>query len=197
MRRKIDSEHLSERLIEAAETMLVETQGRRLVLSELAARVGISQSYAHRFFPTKADLVRALAARWFAHVEAGSAEAVGSDLPAAERLELWVLTILRIKRRRYDENPALFDAYLDLAADHMDLVGEHTDRLSADLRSILSELVAPERLDAVLVAVEDATLLFRTPLNISRYRRRATDERATAVVRMIVGHLDSVSASSA
>ena len=169
--------------------MLVETQGRRLVLSELAARVGISQSYAHRFFPTKADLLRTLAKRWFAEVEAESMRITALDLPAPERLETWILTILRLKRDKFDENQALYLAYLDLALGHMDLVKAHTDLLTRDLASIVSGIVGKDRLADALALVEDATLLFRTPQNIARLRARATDERARAVVKMCLDHL--------
>lgn len=169
--------------------MLVETQGRRLVLSEIAARVGISQSYAHRFFPTKADLVRALAQRWFDEVEAESTRIAALDLPPPDRLELWILSILRLKRDRFDADPALFRAYLDLASDHMDLVVEHTQRLGAALRAILADMVPAQDLDRVQATVEDATVLFRVPMNIARFRRNATDERARNVLRALIGHL--------
>lgn len=188
-RPKATTEDLSDRIIEEAEKLLIETQGRRLVLSEIAARIGIAQSYTHRFFPTKADLVRALAARWFADVERASRRAAALDAPAAERLEAWVLAVLRLKRARYDENPALFRAYLDLAAGHMDLVREHTDRLRKDLRGILSATVEEARLDEAVALAEDATVLFRTPDNIARRREAATDERAKAVVRMLADRL--------
>ncbi|MDC0135544.1 hypothetical protein OAI26_02570 [Sulfitobacter sp.] len=188
-RPKIDTEELTSRLVAEAERMLVETQGRRLVLSELAARVGISQSYAHRFFPTKADLLRTLAKRWFAEVEAESMRITALDLPAPERLETWILTILRLKRDKFDENQALYLAYLDLALGHMDLVKAHTDLLTRDLASIVSGIVGKDRLADALALVEDATLLFRTPQNIARLRERATDERARAVVKMCLDHL--------
>jgi AcrR family transcriptional regulator len=188
-RPKPDSDRITSQLIAEAERMLVETQGRRLVLSEIAARVGISQSYAHRFFPTKADLVRALAQRWFDAVEAESTRILALDRPAAERLELWVLSVLRLKRDRFDADPALFLAYLDLAADHMDLVAQHTGKLSAALRAILADMVPAEDLDRAHAMVEDATVLFRMPMNIARFRRNATDERARNVLRALIGHL--------
>ncbi len=169
--------------------MLVETQGRRLVLSEVAARVGISQSYAHKFFPTKADLVRTLAIRWFETIEAASSSAASSNAPPAQRLEEWLLTTLRQKRDRYDANPELFEAYLGLAANHMDLVLRHTANLLKDLRAILSEMVPPDKLDEAVLTVEAATLLFRTPLTISRYRHLATDARAHAVLNILITHL--------
>ena len=165
--------------------MLVETRGCRIFLSVLADRVGISQSYVHRFFPTKADLVRALAERWFAEVEAASTAALARDLPPDERLEQWVLAILRVKRDRYDADPALFLAYLDLAGDHGDLVATHVRRLSRALESILRDMVRPDRLADSLALVEDATNLFRVPHDIARFRPRATDDRARAVVRAV------------
>lgn len=169
--------------------MLVETHGSRLVLSELAARIGISQSYVHRFFPTKADLVRALAARWFNTVQAESTRIAALDLTAEKRLELWILGILRLKRDRFDEDPTLFMAYLDLAGEHMDLVKAHTDALTSDLSVILRGMVGDQKLPEALALVEDATLLFRTPHNIARQRDHATDNRAKRVVKMCIDHL--------
>ncbi len=184
-RPKPDSQKITAQLLDAAQTMLVQSNGRRLILSELAARIGISQSYAHRFFPTKADLVRALAAQWFEAVEADSRRIVALDCPAAERLELWLLTLLQIKRARYDANPALFRAYLELAADHEDLVALHSKRLLDALGSLLSEMVSFARLEEVTSIVEAATVMFRDPYLIARYREQVTDQRAVQVLRAL------------
>ncbi|USA40725.1 TetR family transcriptional regulator [Pelagerythrobacter marinus] len=174
------------RMVDEAERMLVESGGRRLVLSDLARRVGMSQSYAHRFFPTKADLVRALAGRWFREVEARSAEIAALDLPGPERLERWVLALLALKRERHDADPAVFEAYLALAADHMDLVGAHTARLTDDLARIVAAFVPADEVEQAVQVVEDATMPFRVPFAIARFRARATDARARAVVAALV-----------
>jgi AcrR family transcriptional regulator len=189
-RPRIDKDEIRNRLIDEAETALEESRGRRLVLSDLARRIGISQSYTHQFFPTKADLVRALALRWFADVERASRHAAEDDRAASQRLKAWVLSILQIKRDRYDRNPVLFDAYLNLASGHVDLVRTHTARLQGDLAKIVSDLVPQEKVEQAIHLVEDATLLFRTPHNISRHRLLATDERAEAVVDMLIVHLE-------
>lgn len=189
-RPRIDEDEIRNRLIDAAELALEDSRGQRLVLSDLARRVGISQSYTHRFFPTKADLVRALAQRWFADVEQESRRALEDGGPASKRLKAWVLNCLRIKRDRYDKNPILFDAYLDLASGHMDLVKIHTSRLRRDLEEIVSGIVSAGDVERATHLIEDATLLFRTPHNISRYRLLATDERAEDVVDMLISHLE-------
>ena len=188
-RPRIDAEAVRADLLAAAEGMIRETRGRRLVLSEIAARVGLSQSYAHRFFQTKADVVRALAERWFSEIETAAERIAFGDAPAPERLEGWILTLLRLKRDRHDADPELFRAYLALAAEHPDLVGRHADKLSAGLKSILAEMVPPDALADRLALVEDATLLFRVPANIAQFRDRATDERALQVVRALLPFL--------
>lgn len=149
----------------------------------------MSQSHVHTFFPTKADLVRTLAARWFETVEAVSAEAAGADAPADARLELWLLSVLRVKRDRFDANPKLFRAYLELAGAHMDLVRTHVAALRVDLTRIVSDMVGQDDVEEAVLSVENATLLFRTPHNIAAYRDRATDDAARAVCRILKDHL--------
>ncbi|WP_230534330.1 TetR family transcriptional regulator [Microvirga roseola] len=190
-RQRVDAAAIKTQLLHEAERMLAETHGRRLVISEIAARIGMSQSYAHRFFPTKADLVRELASRWFQEIEGQSSRIAALDLPPGERLERWVLGILSLKRDLHDADQKLFNAYLELAADHMDVVAEHVSKLSRDLKQIVSGLVPPGELEDTVAMVEDATMLFRVPSNISRFRDRATDTRAKVVVdalRRAIGH---------
>lgn len=151
----------------------------------------MSQSYVHTFFPTKADLVRALAAKWFKSVEAVSHEAAYADAPAEERVENWLLGVLRVKRDRFDANPQLFRAYLELAIDHMDLVQTHVSALRNDLEVILRDMVPESRLAEAVDLYENATLLFRTPQNIAAYRSRATDEAARAVSKALVAQLSA------
>lgn len=185
-RPKPDADKIRARLIAEAEAQLERSDGRRLVLSELAERVGISQSHVHTFFPTKADLVRSLAAKWFQEVEAASSLAAQSDEPDSTKLETWLLSILRTKRDRFDENPKLFRAYLELAGGHMDLVQAHVQTLRQDLSHILQGMVPETDLEAAVQLVENATLLFRTPKNIASYRDRATDEAAKSVCSILI-----------
>lgn len=172
-------------ILAEAEQLLGETDGRRLVLSEVAARMGISQSYVHRFFRTKADLVQSLAERWFSEIHTEADRVAALDLPAEERLELWVLALMRLKRARYEENPELFQAYLDLASKNMDLLEKHATELDESLRRILSDMVPKATLEACTACVQDATVLFTVPFNIARFPGRATDERAQNVLRVI------------
>lgn len=180
-RPKPNADKVKKRLLAEAERMLWETKGR-LVMSEIADRAGMSQSNAHRFFATKDHLVRELALRWFENVKRQSAAIVALNMAPGEKLERWLLTILTIKRDRYDADPELFDAYLKLAAGHMDIVHHHAAELTRHLELILNGLVPPDALQDTITLIEDATVLFRTPENISLFRSRVTDTRAIAVI---------------
>ena len=187
----LDADATREKLLSAAEVMLAETGGQRLILSELARRVGLSQSHAHNFFATKADLVRGLAARWFAEIDSAVAAVQAAELSPQDALRDYVLTILRLKRARLDADPALFRAYLDLAAGHSDIVAAHAGHLRDVLRAILARQVPPPRLEAATDMVLDATVAFRVPHMIALNRAAATDARARRVVAMCQSALDA------
>lgn len=188
-RPKADTDAIKIRLIAEAEKQLEQSDGRRLVLSDLAERVGMSQSYVHTFFPTKADLVRALAVKWFETVEAASHAAAQGDQLAEDRIECWLIEVLQIKRDRFDANPKLFRAYLELASANMDLVQIHVSALRKDLETIVRDIVPEQQVAQTVDLFENATLLFRTPQNIAAYRDRATDEAARLVCRALVAQI--------
>ncbi len=190
-RPKSDSEGIKLSLVETAETLLRETAGRRLVLSEIAARTGMSQSYVHRFFPTKDDLIRTLAERWFNDVEMRLAPIAQSTDSAENRLATFILTMLAIKRDRFDDDPILFRAYMALASEQMELVAMHGMRLRKMLSLILKDLVPFDDLQTATDLVEDATTLFRVPMMIALFRHRVTDERAKAVVQALLYSLSN------
>ncbi len=188
-RPKPDTKKVRLRLIAEAEAQLEQSDGRRLVLSDLAERVGMSQSYVHTFFPTKADLIRALASKWFESVEQASKAAAQADGSPEMRLENWLLAILREKRDRFDANPKLFRAYLELAGAHMDLVQIHVEALRRDLETIVRDMAPADEIAATVQMIENATLLFRTPHNIAAYRSRATDDAARVICRLLFSNI--------
>jgi AcrR family transcriptional regulator len=188
-RPKPDADKIRREMISIAETLLAESGGQRLVLSDITQRMGISQSYAHRFFATKKDLVAAMATHWFQEVERETAKVVQSNLDKNEKLEAFILAILTIKRNKFDENPALFKAYLTMAQDHLDIVQKHTSKLTEQLTEILDGIVSTEDLNEAVSLVEDATAMFRIPHMIALNRAKTTDKRAKAVVAAVLAHL--------
>lgn len=185
-RPKPDLARIREEMLDEAERLLDQSGGRRLVLTDIAASLGMSQSNAHRFFPTKQDLVAALAERWFESVEEAVRRAVDRHERPAERIEACILAILATKRDRHDRDPGLYMAYLELARGHGDIIMRHAQRLTALLRKAAEGLDTAMPLDDVVRLIEDSTTLFRNPYMIAMRRDAATDERAIAIVRTVL-----------
>ncbi len=169
-------------MLELAEKQLAASGGQRLILSDIAAAMAMSQSNAHRYFRTKSDLVRALAERWFDAVERDVDDAIAAATSPRAALNACILATLRSKRARHDADPVLFRAYLALASEHRDIVQMHSDRLSERLRGVLAGIVPEDGRDAALALVEDATVQFRVPAMIALAPHRATEARALAVL---------------
>lgn len=185
-RPRIDTERLREDILDHAEALLVQSSGQRLVMSDIGRLLGKSQPYVHAHFPTKADLVAALAQRWFTGVEHASASAMRGASDPAECLLAHTLAVLRIKRAAFDRNPDLFRAYLEMARDHMEIVRTHTAVLTGHLRSALAGIVTPDNLDDVTELAIDTLAQFRVPHLIALKREAATDERARRTVAALL-----------
>lgn len=176
-------------LIAAAERVLRANRGRRLVMSDVAAEAGMSQSYAYRFFSDKDALVAAMAAAWFAEVTAAVRAAAEAAGPVEERLLAFVLVQLRLKTARHDADPALFAAYLDLAAGHMDQVAAHIGAMRAVLERLMAEWRGESGAAQAARVFDDATRMFRDPYVIARMRAHVTEARARDVVIAVLAGL--------
>ncbi|MEV0354989.1 helix-turn-helix domain-containing protein [Nocardia sp. NPDC050697] len=80
-RRRVDAQHNSERVLEAAIEVFTE-HGLEATIPEVAARAGVGKATVYRSYPTKADLVRELALRhlaWFTELGAAALTAARTD----------------------------------------------------------------------------------------------------------------------
>jgi AcrR family transcriptional regulator len=178
-------------LIAAAEAVLRANRGRRLVMSDVAAQAGMSQSYAYRFFADKDALVAAMAQAWFAEVTAAVRAAAANTEPVEARLLSFVLVQLRLKTARHDSDPELFAAYLDLAAGHMDQVAAHVAEMRAVLEALMVKWRGEGRAAQAARVFDDATRMFRDPYVIARMRSDVTEARARDVVAAVLAGLRS------
>ena len=185
-RPKINADRIREDILDHAEALLLQSNGRRLVMSDIARLLGKSQPYVHAHFPTKSDLVAALARRWFSEVEQASAAALAAASVPSDRLLAHTLAVLSIKRSAFDRNPELFCAYLELAREHEDIVRAHADRLTEHLQSALVSTVRSDRLADAVERATDMLAQFRVPHLIALKRSAATDERARRAVSALL-----------
>ncbi len=176
-----------ETLLAACDALIKCNGGAKLTVSAVAAACGMSQSNAYRFFPSKAALLETVATRWFEDVEdalAGVAESRGEPERA---LRDFVLTLLRLKRDRFDADPALFNAYVELGMRNMHVVERHVRRMHDLFAGIVARYLAAHGLNhldhaATTALLEDMTVLFRDPRLIASHRHLCTDARANAVL---------------
>lgn len=179
---------MRERFFAAAEAIIRTNGGRKLVLSDIANALGMSQSNAYRYFRTKDDLITALADRWFADVEHAAEAAVTRATGPEEQITGWLLATMRRKIERFDRDPELFESYLELAKAYPEIVAAHAERILAMVRPAAMELVGAARVAQAMHLLEDATISFRNPYLIAQQRMSLTEDRALAVLDALFLH---------
>lgn len=181
-RPKVDNAAMRERFFAAAEAVIRTNGGRKLVLSDIAKTLGMSQSNAYRYFRNRDELIIALADRWFADVERAAEAAVAREGDPEEKIAGWLLATMRQKIKRFDDDPELFRSYLELAKAYPAIVAAHAERILAMTRPAALMLVGAARLDQAMHLLEDATICFRNPYMIAQQRAILTEDRALAVL---------------
>ncbi len=180
-----------EKLLKEAEAALERQGGLKITMSEIAARAGMSQSNAYRFFPSKAALLKALIAGWFQAIEAELEIISEKKEDPADQLRQYILCQLQRKRERFDKNPALFRAYLEIAAQNMGLVEQHVQVIHRGMAHLIERLLISKNLTHLDVTkatelAEDITSQFRDPRVIAVRRADCTDERANAAIDFLI-----------
>lgn len=179
-RPRIDSDAAREALLVAAERLIRRAKGATPSVKALAAECGMAPSNAYRFFPSKAALLTAVAARWFAEFETELTAAVSAEGDPMARLRAALEAYSRLMRARYHADPELFLAYLRLAEADPDLTRSHGEAVRAALRRALAQ-IAPGDAQAV-VMVEDMTVVIRDPAHLAKAKGVVTDARLTALL---------------
>lgn len=189
-RPKVDQDAIKDQILEIANTLLVESNGQRLSLSDIAKHMSVSQPYIFRYFKNKKELIGALATRWFQSVEHSGERVCNSDLDWDDKLRAYTIETLRIKKTAFEKNPKLFAAHLSLASQHKSVVKDHTQLLNNQIAGILAEKNNKSPSDEILNLVLDATVQFRSPYAILSNPEYATEERANKVLDALTHYLN-------
>jgi len=195
-RPKPDEAAIRDQLLATAESLLSYHGASKVTVTEIAAVCGMSQSNAYRYFPSKASLMAALAERWFADVEAMADEIIAHEATAKEKLREILLATFQLKRTRLEADPALFTAYMELAAANAWAVDAHTatrnDKIIRLVRVHLAETGnRTARAAKVAQTLLDATVIIRDPNLILKYREDFSDERAERLAAFALSLLDA------
>ena len=137
-----DHEAIRIQLMEAAEEM-VRTRGAiNLSLTEVAAACGMSQSSFYRYFASKEAFFEAIAGRWFEELNQIMEDVVASDLPPREKLFEFFARRVAVKRARFEADPNLFRANMDLGEEHWEVIRGYVDLADHYMAVILGEAMA-------------------------------------------------------
>jgi AcrR family transcriptional regulator len=96
------------RLLAAAALEIRQIGPKRMTISGLAARLGMSHANVYRYFPDKQGLVDAVLNTWLRGLETRLQEIVEGPDPADDKLERFLATLTRHYAETLAQEPALF-----------------------------------------------------------------------------------------
>ncbi len=123
----VDIDATKSGLLEICEDMIRERGAVDFTMTDIAQAAGMSQSNVYRFFANKDELAEAMAGRWFEELHVIMENVVASDLPAHGKMYAFFADRLDIMRQRYESDPAMFAAYMQLGQQHIEVVRGYID----------------------------------------------------------------------
>jgi AcrR family transcriptional regulator len=138
-------ELLREEILEATHMLMAERGYAATSMDELAARVGVSKPTLYNQFPTKEDLVAAMAAKLFERVFADLAAAPGQS--PFERLLALLHTVVRIQLERRTTAMQLWLPEIVEILERKEITHEQLINLDRLVVTLLREAIAAGEVD--------------------------------------------------
>ena len=165
-------------------------------MSDLAAAVGMSPSNLYRFFESKDALAEAMAGEWFSELLVIMEGLVSAEMPVEEKLYQFFAKRVVIKRARYEEDPELFESYMELGDEHFEVIKGYVDLADHYMASILAEAMEKGyfkglELDTVVSLVNTMVQPFCNPQLMMQMMHLATEERLRIVIDTILNGMHS------
>ncbi|OAN98374.1 hypothetical protein A8B75_19680 [Sphingomonadales bacterium EhC05] len=178
-------------IMEVADKIIRERGAISFTMTDLAAAANMSQSNLYRFFDSKDALAEAMAGEWFSDLHKIMEDLVQTDMPVEEKLYLFFAKRLVLKRARYDEDPELFESYMELGDEHFEVIKGYVDLADHYMASILAEAMENGyfeglELDAVVSLVNTMMQPFCNPKLMMQMMHLATEERLRLVISTIL-----------
>jgi TetR/AcrR family transcriptional regulator, repressor of the ameABC operon len=126
-------------LLDHVEALIRERGAVMVTLAELAAAANMSPSNLYRFFESKEALHEAVAERWFAPKIRIMEEVVASNLPVRDKLYHFFARRFVLLREMQAADPVLFQSYLDLGNEHLEIVRGYIDLADHYQAMLISE----------------------------------------------------------
>jgi AcrR family transcriptional regulator len=196
-----DHEAIRLQLMTAAEDMIRARGAINLSLTEIAAACGMSQSNFYRYFPSKEAFFEAMAERWFEELNQIMEEVVASDIPPREKLFQFFARRVAVKRARFEADPALFQANMDLGEEHWEVIRGYVDLADHYMAVVLGEAMAEGffpgyDLDHVVAITNLVVQPFCNPFVMMEMMRTATPDNLRIVINTLLDGLGAQQAAS-
>jgi AcrR family transcriptional regulator len=187
-----NQEETRARILDAAEARFRTYGYGKTTMAEIATDVGMSAANLYRFFENKLDIGAALAQHCFAEREKAILEVVNApESSAAEKLQGFVLTILRHTYGQFSAEPKINQLVETIITRRQDLVQKKIERDQELVIEILRQGQASGEFDiddlvSTAEAVRNATVKFCMPLFMHMYPLEEFERMANEVVQLLL-----------
>jgi AcrR family transcriptional regulator len=143
MKTMSDEAPISERILDAAESVLRRHGPEKTNVVDIAKLLGMSHGNIYRHFPSKKALLDAVAIRWL-NVVTVPLEAIAADKtrPAGERLKAWFDHLRAAKLKKVRRDPELFRVHFKYFQSLREVTDEHVLNLHRQVERIIADGIA-------------------------------------------------------
>ena len=192
MARPAPAPSVDARLLALAAERLRLHGARAVTVVGIAEAAGMTHANVYRYFPSRAALIDAVAARWLKALEATIADIADAPDPADDKLERLVQALARAHRDLLARDRHLFDVVCDATAASKAMIRKHRARLRQLMERVLDEGIAtakfdPRDRDRAVGLISDAAFRFINPLAVRLDQdtpKDLLDQRLAAVIRV-------------
>ncbi len=183
-----------ERILAAAEALLRQHGVSKVAVVDVARAAGMGHANVYKHFDSKAALLEAVGSRWLHGIAAQLAALAASDGPVPDRLERWVLALSDAKRRKFVEDPLLFETYRVVVEGNPAVIGGYLDTIRGQIAAMIRAGVADGDYrvtdpDAAAAAVMAAITRFRHPVFVAGGGGQSMEADIRPVVALLNGGL--------
>lgn len=181
------------RLLAIAGDHLRRLGSRRVTVVAIAEAAGMTHANVYRYFPSKIDLIDAVAEQWLKRLDSLLSEIADSPDPADDKLERLLQGIARAHRDLLARDRHLFDVIVEATESSRALIRRHRIRLRHLTERVVDEGIAagtfePRDRERAIALVTDLTFRFTNPVAVrldADMPQEVFDLRLTGAIRAV------------
>lgn len=136
-RPRASADETRSRILEKSEELFRRLGFAKTAVADIAAELGMSPANVYRFFASKNALVEAICQQHLARIHAELTQIAFGKAPVADRLERFVLSIIRYHKANFLHERRLHDIVLVAMEHSWDSIEEHKRALAGLIEAVL------------------------------------------------------------